>query len=119
MFEGMARAFGEGILGPIASIFNKKADVNLEKYKVDGQVSMAAVNAECKIIEAQSKVSRDKWMQWAFVAPTALWYLAIVIDCVFQRITGWKYDVLSLPDQVKFVPMAIIGFLFLYAAVKK
>ena len=103
----------------VTSYFTRKMDVDLEKYKVDGSVDMNAVNAEVEIVKAGKDLQRDKWMQWGFVAPTVAWYLAIIIDCIFQRLTGWKYDVLALPEQVQYVPQAIIGFLFVYKMIRR
>jgi hypothetical protein len=106
-------------LSAVTAYFTKRTEVDLEKYKVDGQVDINAVNAEVEIVKASKDIQRDKWMQWGFVAPTVAWYVAIIIDCVFQRLTGWKYDVLALPPQVEYVPHAIIGFLFVYKMIKR
>lgn len=107
------------VVGFADRYLNKKLDVDLEKFKVNGQVDMNLVNAHAKVLEASQHHQRNKWMQWAFVFPTACFYSAIVIDCIGQRIFGWKYDVLALPDQVQYVPIAIIGFLFFYSTFRR
>lgn len=105
----------KGVLGWMT----KKEDVNLEKYKVDGQVSMNAVNAEVEIVKAGKDIKRDRWMQWGFVAPTVVFYNALIIDCIGQRYFEWDYDVLALPDPWNYVPMSIVAFLFVQKIVRR
>lgn len=110
-----------GLLGKGFDYFSKKADIGLEKYRIDGVFNIEAMKQDVEVKKIQAQLNAvydthvfDRIARYLFEIPTGLWYTAIIIDCIAQKIFGWHWDVLALPDQVAFIPYVIIGFLFLY-----
>lgn len=67
----------KGILEPITTMFTKKQDANIEKFKVDGQVDMAAFNAHVSLLQTMNKIRQDHWiiaLQWVFAMPLAIYF---------------------------------------------
>jgi hypothetical protein len=103
----------------------KKLDVDLEKYKVDGKVDEALVDASIKLGQAQINLNGnrdqykgDRYLRYLFGYPTGLWYAAIVFDSIGQKIFNWKWDVLALPEPASTWAGWIVFGLFGISAIK-
>lgn len=105
----------------VTAFFNKKQDVILEKYKVDGQVNVKAMEADVSLIQAQKELriatAGDPGVQIAtnlFLIPSGLWYGAYMWDSTFREIIpAWTWRVLTPEAEVWKILMVIVGYLFL------
>jgi hypothetical protein len=113
-----------GIVTSIENVLNKKADVALEKYKVDGTVSVAAIDADTKIIEARARLAAamkddtaTKWGRGAIILFTCLWTAGIFWDSTFRELLppGWTWRVLALPKNLEYMPYGVFAYLFVTA----
>lgn len=122
MFDlaSIARGFGEGIIGPLFSWLKNKDDVNLEKFKVNGQVDTAALASHVEAL----KVRRDalfelmkyrgiRFFQYAFMAPLALWFNASLAYAVLHPYWAAIKNPMPLGNIGENVLMSVIGLLFL------
>lgn len=79
-----------GLLNSLLNYLNKRADVDLEKYKVDGQIDMTLVKAQADILVAE----RPSWFSVQTARAAFAWvavsYFAKVItyDNVFAYWTN-------------------------------
>lgn len=67
----------KGLLEPITSMFNKKQDANIEKFKVDGQVDMALIQAHLALAQSQNELRKTMAVQaliLIFGLPLAFYY---------------------------------------------
>ncbi len=98
----------------------KAMDVSLEKYKVDGRVDEAKVQAEAVRINAIVESHRQdtsfggRLMRYIFVYPLGIWWIAIIIDSIFQDVFNWKWNVGSVPVLVNWGGW-MIAYLFLHS----
>lgn len=120
IFKGIT----EGVVGPLFGWLNKKEDVNLEKFKVDGVVDqnlvqgyIAQLNARKEVLLAQQKYAGDRWMKYLFVYPLGLWFAAIVVYCILHPYFLDVKPVLDLPPIMKEWGGYIVGFLFLVSKI--
>lgn len=112
-----------GVIGPITSavtaIYTKKEDTILEKFKIDGKVDIALVNATVVIAQANATLLNNKWMirlQVAFGAPLAIYYgKCILWDKVLADWTHGSTD--PLQGDISTYSMWIVGFLFMHSAI--
>lgn len=105
-----------GILQPIASMFNKKEDVTLEKFKIDGKVDIALVQANVSIVQAQSALLQNKiivWLQVSFGAPLAIYYAKCILWDKVLALGSTD----PLTGDIATYSLWIMGFLFLHSAV--
>lgn len=104
------------VTNTITAIFTKKEDVSLEKFKVDGQVDMALVEANVAIIQAQASLLKSQWLvvlQVGFGVPLMIYYgKCILWDKVFAL---GSTD--PLRGDISTYSLWIVGFLFLHSAV--
>lgn len=105
------------IIGPIidgiVSIFNKRADAAVEKYKVDGQVDIAKVEAQTSLVLAFKDDITVRLARDIIMFPTCIWTALVIWD---------KIVVLSHPELVwgvrdfegtlVYLPYAVLAFLF-------
>jgi hypothetical protein len=117
-------AFGaiKGIVDPIASIFNKKTDAAVEKYKVDGVYNVEAMKQDTEIIRARvdlAKAMKDdpttKMGRRFFIYPVGVWFTAIVVDSLLHKALEYTYRVEALPTNLEYIPYAVIAYLFVSA----
>lgn len=109
-----------GIIGPITTtitaIYTKKEDVSLEKFKVDGKVDIAVVEAQVAIVQANATLLNNQWsrvLQAMFAVPLAVYYgKCILWDKVFAL---GSTD--PLKGDISTYSMYIIGFLFMHSAI--
>lgn len=112
------------VLGFVPAVFeylNKKQDIDLEKYKVDGTVDITAIKA---MAELQAVLRDDPVLRWGrrlFIYPVGVWWSVIVYDSVFRNLLpAWAtWRVLALPPNLEYIVYAITGFLFLHSMMKK
>lgn len=111
-----------GIISPvtttISTIFTKHEDVSLEKFKVDGQVDLALVQAHTTLIKLNAELLKNAWMvrlQVAFGGPLALYYAKIIVwDNVLHDLTHGFTP--ALYGDIATFNKWIVGFLFLHSA---
>lgn len=100
----------------------KKQDVVLEKYKVDGSVNVELMRQDTEVIKARAdlaKVMKDdpttRWGHRLFIYPVGVWFSAIVSYCILHPYFPNILPVLALPKQLDYVPYAVIAYLFVTA----
>lgn len=111
-----------GVISPltnmVTAIYTQKVDLELEKFKVDGQVDIALVQASVAIAQANASLLNSAWMirlQVAFGAPLAIFYgKCILWDKVFASWTGGHTD--PLTGDISTYSLWIVGFLFMHSA---
>lgn len=116
----VAKGLGEGIVGPLFSWLNKKEDVSLEKFKVNGQVDVEALKAHVEalrvrrdaMIEAM-KYRGIRFFQYAFIFPLAVWFNASLAYAVLHPYWDAIKNPMPLGNIGENVLMAVIGLLFL------
>jgi len=112
-----------GVISPVTNVLgswlNNKQNVDLEKFKVNGQVDLALVQANVSILQLNAQLLQNKWMirlQVAFGGPLALYYgKCIVWDNVLADWTH-GYTPPLYGDIAKYSTW-IVAFLFLHSAV--
>lgn len=109
-----------GVIKPIAdatvAIFTKKADVSLEKFKVDGQVDLSLVSAHVAIIQAQAELLKNKWIVWlqvGFGVPLMIYYGKCLL---WDKVLGWG-STDALKGDIATYSLWIVSFLFLHSAI--
>ena len=78
IFEGLS----SGFLKPIADIFNKKQDANIERFRVDGQVDMKLIEAHLALAQSQNELRKSQAVQFLillFGLPLAFYYGKILV----------------------------------------
>lgn len=112
-----------GVISPITNVvggyLNKRQDVDLEKFKVNGVVDVEAVRAHIAaltlrrdlLIEAM-KYKAIRFFQYAFMAPLAVWFNAVVFRCIAGPYYPQIKVVWALPGRGDEILMIIIVFLF-------
>lgn len=109
------------VVGKFFDFLNKVEDTNLEKYKVDGTVNVAAMQADLGLIQAQKELriatSGDPGVQLAtglFLIPSGVWYAAYMWDSAFRGLVpDWTWRVLTPEAEVWKILMVVVGYLFL------
>lgn len=121
-FGDIALGAVKGIVDPIASIFNKKTDAVIEKYKVDGTLNVEAMKQDTEIIRARvdlAKAMKDdpttKMGRRFFIYPVGVWFAGIVYYCVLSPYFPGILPVLALPTNLEYIPYAVIAYLFVSA----
>jgi len=108
------------IIGKIIDAYSayaqKKEDVALEKYKVDGRVDSDLILAHVSIIQAQRDLLKNQWLvalQVGFGVPLMIYYGKCVLwDATF----GWGHTDPLWGDISKY-SLWIVGFLFLHSTI--
>lgn len=78
IFSGLS----SGLFQPIASIFNKKQDANIEQFKVNGQVDIQLIQAHLALAQSQNEVRKTTAVQvliLLFGLPLAFYYGKILV----------------------------------------
>lgn len=96
----------------------KKQDVVLEKYKVDGTVNAELIRSDVEVIKARVDLAKarsndtvDRNGRRLFIYSTGLWFTAIVIDSLLHRALTYDYRVEALPPNLEYVPYAVVAYL--------
>lgn len=110
----------EGVAGPLFGWLNKKEDVSLEKFKVDGVVDVEAVKGHIALLQARRDVLLEamkyrgiRMVQYGFMVPLMFWWVAVIAYCILNPWYPWWPKVLALPVGAEYIGPGIIGFLFL------
>jgi hypothetical protein len=99
-----------GSLDRILDTIEKRLDNEVTKEEVKADITKTWINAQAALL-----VGRTWWFQLFFVMPAGLYWLAIILDSIFQ-IDGW--DVAKLPPPMDDVFGLIISALFMVDAGK-
>lgn len=107
----------------VLGIIEKKIDVDLEKYKVDGVVNVEALKSDVEIIKARAALAEamkddlpTRVGRGALIGGTGLWFLLILWDSCFRNLmpeVTWR--VLALPESIQYLPYAVVAYLFVTA----
>lgn len=120
---GIVSEIISGVISPITNVFgaylNKRQDVDLEKFKVDGVIDVEAVRAHIAaltlrrdlLLEAM-KYRGIRFFQYAFMTPLALWFNAVVFHCLVGPYWPENKVVWALPGRGDEILMIVIVFLF-------
>lgn len=112
--------------GGLFGYLGKKADISLEKYKVDGQVDQTLVQADIELIKAQkdlivtqNQYKGYRYLHYLFGYPLAIYFTACLFDAVTEKIPGWEntWDVMAMNQTLSTWSGWIIGGLFLHASI--
>lgn len=101
--------------------FNKKQDVALEKYKVDGTVDIEMMKTDLSLIQAQKELrlaEKDapgvRVSMSLILVSTAVWFTLYMWDSSFRGIIpDWTWRVLTPEAEVWKIMMVAVGYLFL------
>lgn len=117
-----------GVIGPvttaITAVANKKADVSLEKYRIDGTVDQSLITSDIALMGAQKSLLMAgiayrgvRFMQYVFVYPLGLWWSAIIFDSIFHEFFKYSYRVEALPPPLNTWAGWMVAYLFLHSSV--
>lgn len=116
-----------GIASTVFGYLSKKADINLEKYKVDGQVDQVLVQADIQlmasqrdIILAQNQYRGYRYLHYLFGYPLGIYFSLILFtkltaNMPYMKQFSWDIDWLS-GEQIVWAS-AIVGGLWLQSTV--
>lgn len=104
-----------GLGKDLFAYLNKKQDVDLEKYKVDGQLDITTVQARGMVAAARAADTVDRWGRRLIIYPTGIWYALIVYDSVFRKLLpdAFTWRILDLPPGLQYIPYAVVGYLLI------
>ena len=115
----------DGAIKLATGIFTKKMDVDLEKYKVKGQVDVEALRQDTEIIKARAELAQatkddntTKWGKRLFVYPVGVWFALVVYVSCFMHHPWFKdyvWEIAALPKNLDYITYAIIAYLFVTA----
>jgi len=119
-FASIFKGVTEGVVGPLFTYLNKKEDVSLEKFKVNGVVDTQALAAHVEAL----KVRRDalleamkyrgiRFFQYAFMFPLAVWFNASLWFAILHPYWDAIKNPMPLGTIGENVLMAVVGLLFL------
>lgn len=104
--------------------FNKRQDVDLEKYKVKGNIDIKAIEADVAIIQARAKLAEamkdDPGTKvarvWIMIPASVYFGISFYYHAFVDLLPGvfiWKP--MELPASLEYVVYGIIGYLFVTA----
>lgn len=99
------------LIGFADRYLNKRMDVDLEKYKVDGKIDEVRLQAAMTIWGSMQD-ARDRGMRWIFAYPLGGWFALALINSGLRDLMGWTWNVHSFPILEKW-GWLILLFLFL------
>lgn len=110
----------EGVVGPFFGWLNKKEDISLEKFKVNGVVDVEAVKGHIALLRARRDILIEamkyrgmRMVQYGFMVPLVVWFNAVIAYCIIHPVYDWWPKVLPLPSNLEYILAGIIAFLFL------
>lgn len=109
------------IISNIAGYFTRKIDADVEKYRIDGQVDINAVNAQIALTSA----FKDHWeirtaRMLAILLPS-VWFGLVAWDTIVAE-SNYKWlmwHVASFPPGLEYYPYAVLVFLLGNAWIKR
>lgn len=99
---------------------NKKQDVGLEKYKIDGIVKTELIQADVEISKINSRRIVDQFVYLGFrictylvIFPTALWFACGMYDSTFRNLLPdyMTWRTLELPADMKIMAGAALTYI--------
>jgi hypothetical protein len=127
MFASILAALSavSGITGQVFGYFSKKADISLEKYKVDGQVDQALVSADVTLIQAQRDLILAqnpyrgyRYLHYLFGYPLGIYWVLVLMTMITEKMPGFQYlswDIPMLKGDQLIWASAIMGGLFIHS----
>lgn len=117
-----------GVASTVFGYLTKKADINLEKYKVDGQVDQVLVQADIKLMEsqrdiilAQNQFRGYRYLHYLFGYPLGIYWTLILFTMITEKMPGYQWlswDINMLKgDQLVWASAIVMG-LWLDSALK-
>ena len=113
------------VIDLVSSYINKRQDVGLEKYKVNGQISIKNIEADISIIQARAELAKalkddpaSKWGRRLLIYPTGIWYSLIVWRSIVQEhetLSEYSWVIKALPPNLDYIPYAVVAFLLVTA----
>ena len=105
-----------GVIGSLTSgvftYINKKQDVDLEKYKVNGQVDIEQIRAFTLVAQARAADTVDRWGRRLLIYPACIYDALVFYDSAFRSlIPTWTWRVLELPPDFKYINLAVVAYL--------
>jgi hypothetical protein len=97
-----------GVVQPIVSIFTKKEDTKVAEGRDDASV----IQSRTTLL---GQIHRDPAVAvgwYMFIVPTGVWFSAIVVYCILHPWYPWWAKVLALPENIQYIPYAVVTFLF-------
>jgi hypothetical protein len=107
------------VIDGVFAYLNKKQDIDLEKYKVDGVIDERIISAEIAIIQARASVmSHLTWVHKGFGAVALLYFSAVVYDALTEQLfPSVHWDVMELKGLSAITFNMVVGFYFLQSGV--
>jgi hypothetical protein len=108
----------------VSAYFNRKLVIDLEKYKVDGQVDEVRLRAAIQGLIEEQKTLGGRAMKYIFVYPLGFWWLSLIVNQVIRDFlpyilpTGMKWNVYTVPILDTWGGW-IVAYLFLHATLSK
>lgn len=128
MFASILAALSSvsGIATTVFGYFSKKADIGLEKYKVDGKVDEALVSADVSLIQAQRDLQLAqnpyrgyRYLHYLFGYPLGIYWTLYLFDKVTEKAPGFEkilWDVEPITGDYLIWASVIMGGLFIHSA---
>lgn len=117
---GLISEIISGVISPVTNliggIVNKKEDVSLEKYKVDGKVDINLIDAQARIVRATIDLLKNKWMiflQFGFAAPLMIYYGKCIL---WDKVLGLGHTD-ALTGEIATYSNWIVAFLFVHSGI--
>ncbi|SHH46789.1 hypothetical protein [Bradyrhizobium erythrophlei] len=114
------------IIDGLSAYAQKKQDVALEKYKVDGTVNVQLINQETEVVKARQALLAAgqqylgvRIMQYGFVYPLIVWFASIVFYCLFHPYFPQIKPILAFPDPLNQWAGWMVMYLFLHTSVQE
>lgn len=117
-----------GVTSTVFGYLTKKADINLEKYKVDGQVDQVLVQADIQlmasqrdIILAQNQFRGYRYLHYLFGYPLGIYWTLVLFTMITEKMPGFErysWDIHMLSGAQLTWASAIVGGLWLDSALK-
>lgn len=128
MLEGILaglRFIGD-FTGGLFGYLGKKADIGLEKYKVDGKVDEALVSADVSLIQAQRDLQLAqnpyrgyRYLHYLFGYPLGIYWSLYLFDKVTEKAPWFenvRWDVEPITGDYLIWASVIMGGLFIHSA---
>jgi len=113
------------IIGPIAEgiigLFKNQQDVSLKKYQEDTLRQGKETDADVAVINARAQVSiqqnslGNQLMRDVVMFPVAVHTLMSYWDAIFVKHTAYVFGVAQVPENLQYIPYAVIAYLFVTA----
>jgi hypothetical protein len=107
MFTGILSALSllGGVAGKAFDYFGKRADVDLGKYKIDGEVDHDLVQADVQLIQAQRDLllaqnpyKGYRYLHYLFGYPLGIYWASLLFTKVTEKMPGMTQFSWDIPD---------------------